>query len=226
MLTVACVLKGGGSYGPEDVYKLFRGADRHCTQQRSHVCLTDADIGKPADFAVVPLKHDWPGWWAKLELFRSGLMLGPVLYFDLDTVITHDLDEVVAWGEERLKASWADLVMLADRRHSDILGSGIMYWDGKNPVLHRLYERFALDPLYYQRKYRGMPDLGDQAFIVNSLHETDIGVWEEGLFGCLNLDDEATCRGAHACYNNWIPKLPEMATEDSWRGEIVRANWV
>ena len=226
MLTVACVLRSGGAYGPEDVRKLGQGVLRHLKQPHSFVCLSDAPLGEGLDDLRIPLKHDWPGWFSKLELFRPGLFLGPVLYFDLDTVILRDLDEVTVTGEAEVVHGLANLVMLRDRRHSHILGSGIMYWHGESTLLHALYERFALDPLYYMRKYRQMPNLGDQSFIVDTLDEGSIAAWPEGLFGCLNLDDEATCRASHAAYCNWIPKLAEMATEDSWRGEIVRGAWL
>jgi hypothetical protein len=53
-----------------------------------------------------------------------------------------------------------------------------------------------------------------------------VGAIEEHLHASLNTDDEATCRAAPLVYCSWIPKLPQLATEDSWRGEIVRGAWV
>ncbi|MGH8338151.1 MAG: hypothetical protein ACRETL_15305, partial [Gammaproteobacteria bacterium] len=40
---------------------------------------------------TIPLLHDWPGWWAKMELFRPDVR-GDFLFMDLDTVIVGPLD--------------------------------------------------------------------------------------------------------------------------------------
>lgn len=51
-------------------------------------CLTDTDV---PDVECRPLKHGWPGWWSKMELFDPELR-GDFLFMDLDTVVTGPLD--------------------------------------------------------------------------------------------------------------------------------------
>jgi hypothetical protein len=92
MLTVACVYKQGGKYDRADyVGKLARGVKRNLTVPHRFICLTDAPI--MADGVdVVPLEQDWPGYWSKLEIHRPGLLDGPLLYFDLDTIVCGNID--------------------------------------------------------------------------------------------------------------------------------------
>ena len=94
MLTVATVLRSGGDFKPEHVHRLYRQVEEHLTVPYKFVCLTDT---KPSalirrhDVYIEFLEHDWPGWWAKLELFRID---GPVLYFDLDMTIVGNIDKL------------------------------------------------------------------------------------------------------------------------------------
>lgn len=56
------------------------------------VCLTDALKIKGVNTA--PLLYDWPGWWAKLELFNPlHPVLGneDILYIDIDSVVVGDI---------------------------------------------------------------------------------------------------------------------------------------
>jgi hypothetical protein len=62
---------------------------RNLTVPHRFVCLTDVT---DVTCERIALTTDWPGFYAKLELFRPGLFHGPVLYFDLDTVIHRNID--------------------------------------------------------------------------------------------------------------------------------------
>ncbi|EFO2868674.1 hypothetical protein IH240_004512, partial [Escherichia coli] len=58
------------------------------------VCLTDAEHIEGVETA--PLFYNWPGWWAKMELFNPDHpVIGKedLFYLDIDTVITGDLHE-------------------------------------------------------------------------------------------------------------------------------------
>lgn len=93
MLTVACVLWMGDfegrRYGPEWVYRLREMVFQWGLRSDRFVCLSNVDI---PGVEVIPLKTDWPGWWAKVELFDPRNDLGKrVLYLDLDVFITGDM---------------------------------------------------------------------------------------------------------------------------------------
>src|SRR4051812_39102361 len=89
-LTVACVYRSGGrQYSSRYVDVLQSMVARHLSLPHRFVCLTDVtDVGCER----IPLETDWPGFYAKIELFRPGLFHGPVLYLDLDTVIHGSID--------------------------------------------------------------------------------------------------------------------------------------
>lgn len=54
------------------------------------VCLSDVDV---PGVKCIRLQHDWPGWWAKLEMFRPDIGSN-FLYTDLDNVILGPLDDI------------------------------------------------------------------------------------------------------------------------------------
>ena len=87
-VTVCCVLKSGGDYNADEyVERLMSMVHKHLPIPHDFVCLSDMDV----PCRRIPLKHGWPGWWSKLELFRPGVLKGKLMYFDLDTVILGDL---------------------------------------------------------------------------------------------------------------------------------------
>jgi hypothetical protein len=89
-LTVACVYRSGGRhYSTRYVEVLRNMVKRNLTLPHRFVCLTDIE-DVPCE--RIPLVAGWPGFYSKIELYRPGLFKGPVLYFDLDTVIHGNID--------------------------------------------------------------------------------------------------------------------------------------
>ncbi len=85
---VLTVLRSGGEYGPEHVQAIQRQL-RKWAPKATLTCLSDVEV---PGVERIPLQHDWPGWWAKIELFRPELP-GDFLYTDLDNVILGELDD-------------------------------------------------------------------------------------------------------------------------------------
>jgi len=127
----ACVIHGD-VYSWTYVERLYNMLQRNITTGiRLHV-YTEADRPVPAPM----IKHeliDWgisgpkQGWWYKLQLFNSAQFSGPLLYFDLDTVITSNIDWI--W-KLPLRYFWAvqDFKYLWKPTHQGI-NSSIMWWD-------------------------------------------------------------------------------------------------
>ena len=90
-ITVACVLRSGGEYGPQHVYGMRRMLNEHLPEH-TFTCLSDVAA---LNGVQRPLRHDWPGWWAKMELCRPDIT-GPLLFLDLDMVVVGDLAPLVA----------------------------------------------------------------------------------------------------------------------------------
>ena len=153
MFSLICVLKSGGLYDASWVEKLRNNVARHVTRPHRFYCLSDVDV--PCE--RVPLEHDWPGWWAKLEMFKPGVITEPTLYLDLDTIVTGSLD-----GIAELPADFATIRSFAD---PTMIGTGIMFF---RKVPHQVYTKFAKQPQAYiehhKRHQRGAY-VGDQGFI-------------------------------------------------------------
>lgn len=122
MLTVVSVYKTGGDYSWEYVRRLAEGVKRWLKIPHRFVCITDERMNDPGIFYIRYLKRNWPSWWAKMEVFD---LLGPVLYFDLDTVLVGSIDDLARWVMETKDV----LLMLRDFYTRD-RSSGILGWNG------------------------------------------------------------------------------------------------
>lgn len=129
MITVACVLRSGGDFGPEDVARLANGVHRNLREAFRFVCLTDQVEAvcttpmAPQAILVEPLTFDWPGWWAKIEAFR--LADDVVLFLDLDTVIVGDLRPII----EAIRRVGC-LCLIRDFNRQHLYQTGVMGWTG------------------------------------------------------------------------------------------------
>jgi hypothetical protein len=203
-LLVLCVCKSGGEYSAEWVRKLKDGVARNLTVPHEFKCLSDIEVPDR-----IPLRHKWPGWWSKIELFRE--ITGPTLYLDLDTVITGPLAHLVSLPD--------DFAMLRNFHVPEFVGSGVM-WFGK-PQRH-VYERFCEKPFkwieYHDRKRNG-PYLGDQAFIWESMGKNVKHLPMETIksykFHCKNGLPENT---SVVCFHGQ-PKLPDV------KADWITENW-
>ena len=153
-MLVLCVCKSGAEYNAEWVRKLKAGVARNLTVPYEFKCLSDIDVPDR-----IPLRHKWPGWWSKIEVFRE--VTGPTLYLDLDTVVTGNIDH--------LTKTEHDFCAIRNFHDPKMIGSAVMWFKG--PMKH-VYDSFCEKPFkwidYHERKRNG-PYLGDQAFVWDSL---------------------------------------------------------
>lgn len=153
-LTVVCVLRSGGDFTTHHVDQLRDGVARYLSLPYRFVCLSDMEV----DCERIPLKHKWPGWFSKIELFRPDLFDGPILYSDLDAIIVGPLDGIVLGHRFTvLRNFWAE-----DFNDPLRISSALMAWDAP---LGQIYHRFAKAPDRYIREYHTRDKWGDQAFI-------------------------------------------------------------
>jgi hypothetical protein len=131
------VYRTGGDYDLIYVKCLVAGIRRSLSLPHKIVCLTDA---QPEHLRaceldeVIPLSYSWPGWWAKMELFR---LPGPLLYLDLDTVVVGNIDPLVEWVTQPENF----LLMLRGFYRKDMC-SGILGW---NADMKWLFDSFIKD---------------------------------------------------------------------------------
>jgi hypothetical protein len=127
----ACVIHGDG-YDWKYVDNLYNMLTRNLTRPvRLHV-YTESTREVPDPY----IKHDlidWKiggpkqSWWYKVQLFNSEHYRGPLLYFDLDVVITKNIDWIWKlktrhfWAVKDFKHLW--------RPAYQAINSSIMWWD-------------------------------------------------------------------------------------------------
>jgi hypothetical protein len=150
---VMLVCRSGGEYRPEHVDRLSR-------------LLTDCTVSVLTDFAahlfpgmnVIPLKHNWPGWWSKLELFRPDIT-GTFLYVDLDTTVFGRLpDEYFRHPSNLALAPFAPEEY---RNQPGYKQSGMLLLHERTRAA--IWARWNEKPDYWMTAFRG-----DQEFLYNS----------------------------------------------------------
>lgn len=101
-VNIICVLwKGsfrGRPYDEDWVLRLRNMVSNNLSYPFKFFCISNIDM---SEVNYIKLKHNYPGWWSKVELFRQDLPLsGRCLYLDLDTLIVGDLDEIIEYPEK------------------------------------------------------------------------------------------------------------------------------
>ena len=214
MLTIACVLKSGGIYEAEWVRKLRDAVARNLPEKHRFVCLSDVDV--PCE--RIALQHDWPAWWSKIELHRKGVVDGPTLYLDLDTVIVGE----IRW--HGLMRSDADFAMLRSFWAENMVGSGVMWWSGDGDT-DKVYQKFLRQPEAYiahHERNKDGPYVGDQAFVwdvmgreVPAINDHMPGIYSYKMHCKGRLPEDA----AIVCFHG-KPRPTEVNTEwmtEHWR---------
>lgn len=158
-MIIACVLQTKPfnnrgmkiEYTEKYVLWLQQQVRERCGGQYKFVCLSNVKID---GVKTIPLEHDWPGWWSKIELFKN---FNTAFYIDLDTVLTGDITDMVFSPLEGFEA----LRNLSTPK-DDRIGSGIMRWNGD---YSHIYRQFKRAPEKYMEQYVTSQKWGDQGFI-------------------------------------------------------------
>jgi hypothetical protein len=170
-LDCACLIHSTG-YSWDYVERLYNMLRRNLRREiRFHV-YTEHDRSVPPHM----IKHvltEWDNcagprksWWYKLQLFNIEHHAGPLLYFDLDTVVVNRLD----WLPElNLKFLWAakDFRSLWRPSHTGI-NSSVMYWDTRR-FAHVWQDFRYMDLQKVMKQYHG-----DQDYISSVIHQNMI----------------------------------------------------
>lgn len=145
-LTVYCIL-WGDKYSPEYVYALKEMVEKNLTVEHDFRCITTRRLD-----GIVTINPFVPysGWWQKIGLFAPTIAMGPSLYFDLDIVITGNIDYLVEFTKYKIAApaNWA-------RSGHGGLQSSVMAWRGNWHLPYRMFD--------YQKDSKRF--YGDQEFL-------------------------------------------------------------
>ena len=215
MVTMVTVARSGGRYDGRWVERLHRGAREHVGGLYRFVCLTDLPLDLPG-VETVPLRHDWPRWWAKFEAFQPGLTHGRTVLCDLDTVF---LDDATALGEG------TGTLVMEDFFLRGRVSTALMAFDAG--ALDHLHDRFAADPARWMAEGScgAVPNAvhGDQVVVDHFLRETGEphGFIQHERPGLLEFyNPERTPRGPVTIFIG--DAKPDEAPEPMaslWRGE-------
>jgi hypothetical protein len=199
---MVCCVKMGDKYGPEYVTRLRDGVARHLAAPHNFVCFTDDPV---PGVKCYPLPAELPGWWAKLGLFR---LKRPLIYFDLDVVITGDLSPLLKWQSfSAIKDWWLKGI-----------NSSVMVLTGNEA---HVWDRFKPDVM--DRCYGG-----DQQWIGEQF-PPNLKTFPPHWFPSLKANScwESAPEGAMAVIFHGNPKPAECGgwVADAWRGhETITAN--
>lgn len=148
MTTVCCVF-WGDKFSEDYVHHLKAGVERNSTVPHEFVCYSDRQI---EGVKTIILKEGMVGWWNKLQLF-DGRVTGRIVYLDLDTLITNNIDWLLNYDGDF--AGIEDLgVINAHQPHlKGKLQSGVMAWNAEKMTW--VYNEFRLFQSKAVNEFRG-----------------------------------------------------------------------
>ena len=143
-MRILCVLRSGGDFTPEHVKRLQ--AQLAAVGETDFACLSDVAI---EGVETIELLHDWPGWWAKMELFRPDLR-GDFLFLDLDVSIVGPIEDLDV----------GRLALMRDVYRPGGLQSAVMFLPESERGV--IWPEWSRSPEQWRARYRRG---GDQAFL-------------------------------------------------------------
>jgi hypothetical protein len=120
--------------------------------------LSNAEMLNRNGLEIVPLIHNYPGWWSKLEIFYHQ----NVFYMDLDTVLIKNIESIISSLDDSRFYALDNLSGHRDPTSNKlIMGSGIMAW--KNVDMSFLVKEFHPSMM---DSFKELPlKWGDQGYI-------------------------------------------------------------
>lgn len=156
MNTVLTVLKSGGEFTPDHVQKIKEMVFKH--NNIKLYCLTDYEYWQlPSNVNHIPLRYNWQGWWSKIEMFNidSNKL---ILYMDLDTVITGNIEHFF-----NKDIDFSPLHDAFQRLKGNIrMGSGLMLF--RPSSMQFLFDNFKQNPEKFTSRNHG-----DQNYIESQI---------------------------------------------------------
>ena len=121
-LTIACVAVNNYQGRQADyVNNLRKACQRQITIPHTFACITDDASGFASDIRIIEKPKNAWGWWCKIYLFSPGLFTGRCLFFDLDTLLLANLDDLANYD--------GPFACLGCARYNRMFWSGVLAWE-------------------------------------------------------------------------------------------------
>lgn len=227
MIDVVCV-KWGTEYSDDYVKILKAMVERNTTIEHRFLCFTD----KPIDgIECIELPSDLTGWWNKIYLFKQGNTNDRVVYFDLDTMLTGNIDFLMEYNGPLMGIENVGVNNRYEHdreKYRNVFQTGVLAW--KRDHAHFIWDVFNqhkeqivknirgdgefLHILFQQNQYK--PDLL-QHLHPGKLKSYKYEVYEDGL------DDQT----AIVCFHG-TPRPHEAMTKSTfpWGLEYKANPWI
>jgi hypothetical protein len=173
MITALCVLRSGGEYKVEHVVRLHGQWAAHYDKPYRFVCLNDVHDAEITldEVEYVPLKYDWPRWWAKVEMFSPDMeRFGRMFFMDLDNTICGDMSDLAGYD--------GTACVTSDFNWLDCPSQSVLNF--APGTMHHLWDTFMQDPAEWMKQgdRRIPPHYGDQ-ILMTKVYGKDIDRWQD-----------------------------------------------
>ena len=187
-VSVVCV-KWGTLYSDDYVRILQAMVERNTTKEYEFVCFSDTEI-EGVRTKILPKGLD--GWWNKLVLFDNRYNLNErIVYFDLDTAITANVDWLLDYRGEIMgieNLGTANHKYENVDQYRNVFQAGVLAWNYK--AGHDIWNWFDINKEEAMKRYRGdgemlhglldKPDLLQHLY-PNQLRSYKYECYDEGL---------------------------------------------
>ena len=202
--TIVCVLKSGSTvYNEKYVNKLMDSLSHYGKEM---ICLTDLDVTFN-NCRTEKLRHNYPGWWSKIELFdHPSLDSKNVLYFDLDTIVKDDISDILSYDHQFTMISG----FLKHKPNSCVMAF-------KGGQYRHIAESFDIGII---DQYLELDRLGDQAFIREHVGH-DIQMFQDMFpnhFSSFKLSDKSLIEQCSVVCFHGRPRPHEV----NWNWKVVK----
>lgn len=192
MINVVFVMVGN-KYIPAQVIRLYNQLKQYGPDHTYWVC-TDRD--DRTDWGgILPIKipdiYHLHGVWNKLWMFSEEFpVAGPVMYFDIDTVIlSHPFNVVIPTRSSARGLDGKDVLRVVDchwkppsivrlTNYDVLINSSVMAWHSPNQHIHQIWNHFQYSGQrdYFVKKYVGI-----DRFLVHEFPEEMMGTFPSAL---------------------------------------------
>lgn len=169
MINIVC-LKWGDKFSPQYVNKLYSSVRRNSRLEFKFHCFTEDSRELNSNIVTHPLPdNNLEGWWNKVYLFNKDIPIPvgeKIVFFDLDTVITDNIDDILSLDIDTLITirDFLTGIISSIKPTDNFMQSCIMIW--KHGALDHVWDNFIKNPI---KAINSVEPHGDQRWIQNQV---------------------------------------------------------